>query len=168
MSLIAIVAATPNWVIGDQGAMPWRLSTDLKRFKRLTMGSPILMGRKTFDSIGRPLPGRSTWVLTRQANWQFEGVTLIPSMDEARRLIALQPRVFIVGGAEVYRQFHDQCDEVYLTRVWSQVNGDTKLTDFDLSPFEMTYVERIPQGPKDDAATEFQIWVRRASQPHTA
>lgn len=161
MTLIAIVAATSSDVIGHEGAMPWRLSTDLKRFKRLTMGCPMIMGRKTFDSIGRPLPGRSTWVLTRQPGYHVPGVTTVPSIDEIHRLIALQPRVFVVGGAEIYQQLLPDCDEVYLTRVWSQIEGDTRLHGFDLSPFEMTYVERHPTGPKDDAPTEFQMWVRK-------
>ncbi len=163
MSIIAIVAATPDWVIGRNGDMPWRLSTDLRRFKRLTLGSPMLMGRKTFDSIGRPLPGRETCVLTRQTDWSFPEVTVVHTVEAAIAKYGSKPRFFIVGGAEIYAQTFPFIDEIYLTKVWTQVTGDTFLRGIDFSQFDLTFVESIPAGPKDDAPTEFQIWRRRVS-----
>src|SRR6476620_3839665 len=98
-----VVAMARNRVIGRNNALPWRLSEDLKRFKAITMGKPILMGRKTFESIGKPLPGRSNLVLTRDRSWQATGVRTVGSMDEAIERSRRAPELAVIGGAEVYR-----------------------------------------------------------------
>ncbi|KAA1259782.1 Dihydrofolate reductase type 3 [Rubripirellula obstinata] len=157
-SLTAIVAMTPSGVIGLDGDMPWRLSSDLRRFKKLTMGGTLIMGRKTYDSIGRPLPGRRTIVITRSDDWSAEGVDRAASPDEAVTMAGSND-VFVVGGAEIYRQLLTRCDQILLTRVLSQVEGDTHL-ELDLAPFRVVEQTRIPASEKDDVPTEFVKYVR--------
>lgn len=158
-SLTAVVAMTPNGVIGHDGNLPWRLSSDLRRFKRLTMGGVLIMGRRTYDSIGRPLPGRKTIVITRNPTWSADGVQRAGSPEEAVKM-AGNSRAFVVGGAEIYRQLLPQCTDIYLTRVWSEVAGDTKLA-IDLSEFRVIEQTRLPASPQDDVPTEFVRLIRR-------
>ena len=162
MPFSAIVAATPNGTIGFDGDMPWRLSSDLRRFKRLTMGSIIVMGRKTFDSIGKALPGRDTFVLTRDHDWKHEGVRVFNSIEALLSGCETRP-TFVVGGAQVYNLLLPYCDELYLTRVWSQVAGDT-VVEIDLSQWRCRFVERIPCTARDSVPTEFTIWDRIREQ----
>jgi dihydrofolate reductase len=159
--ITAVVAMTPTGVIGLDGDMPWRLSSDLRRFKRLTMGGVLIMGRRTYDSIGRPLPGRRTIVVTRNQNWSSEGVDSASSPEKALE-IAGQDRCFVVGGAEIYRQMLPHCHELWLTRVWSTVEGDTKLS-IDLSQFRVIEQTRVPASARDDVPTEFLRMIRENS-----
>jgi dihydrofolate reductase len=157
--ITAIVASTPDGVIGDDMAMPWRLSTDLKRFKKLTMGGALLMGRKTFDSIGRVLPGRQTIVLTRQPDWSFAGVDVANCRDDVFSHAAGR-RLFVVGGGEIYKQWWEICEEIFWTRVWAKRSGDTRI-DFPKKDFRVCSQMRVPAGFKDDFATDFHRLVRR-------
>ena len=157
----AVVAMTPRGVIGRDGDMPWRLSSDLRRFKRLTMGGTLIMGRKTFDSIGRPLPGRRTIVLTRRADWSTPGVATAASPDQAIELAGPE-RTFVVGGAQIYRELLPRCQQLWLTRVWSTVEGDTTLS-IDMSPFEIIAIRRIPASMRDEVPTEFVQMSRRVA-----
>ena len=157
---IAIVAMTPSGVIGLDGDMPWRLSSDLRRFKSLTMGGTLIMGRRTYDSIGRPLPGRRTVVLTRNPEWSADGVDRAGSPEEA--LGMAEKQAFVVGGAEIYRLLLPACDQLWLTRVWSSVKGDTKLS-IDLSDFRVMEQTRVPAGERDEVPTEFLRLTRRNS-----
>lgn len=159
--LTAVVAMTPSGVIGRDGDMPWRLSSDLQRFKRLTMGGVLIMGRRTYDSIGRPLPGRRTIVVSRNETWSAEGVERSASPQAAAEM-AGQSRAFVVGGAEIYRQLLPRCTRLYLTRVWSAVEGDTKLT-IDLSEFRIIEQTRLPATARDDVPSEFLRLIRRNS-----
>ena len=127
---IAIAAMAANRVIGKDGDLPWRLSGDLKFFKRTTMGQAILMGRKTWDSIGKPLPGRRNIVLSRTLDVAPEGAELIRHLDEVANL-KLKTDLFVIGGAEVYRLFLDRCDEILLTYVFDSYEGDTYLPEFE-------------------------------------
>ena len=124
MMLVVIVAVADNDVIGSANQLPWRLPDDLKRFKRLSLGKPIIMGRKTFDSIGHPLPGRLNIVVSRQRDLQIADCRVVASLDEA--IAAAQPaaEVVIVGGADIYRQVLPQVATIHLTRVHAQVAGD--------------------------------------------
>ena len=151
-TLIAVVAMTPAGVIGRDGDMPWRLSSDLRRFKSMTMGGTLIMGRKTYDSIGRPLPGRRTIVVTRDATWHSVGVDVAGSPKSAVEMAG--GNAFVVGGAQIYRELIDRCDEIWMTRVWSGVRGDTILT-FDLSRFRVIEQTRVLQTARDDVPTEF-------------
>ncbi|OYP36725.1 dihydrofolate reductase [Rhodopirellula sp. MGV] len=158
-TLTAVVAISSNDMIGRDGDMPWRLSSDLKRFKALTMGGVLIMGRKTFDSIGKPLPGRRTIVVTRNADWGCEGVEVAHSPEAAVTQSGNDP-AFVVGGAEIYRQLIDRCNQIFLTRVLCEVGGDTEL-QLDLSEFAVIEQSRIPAGPKDEYPTEFLRLKRR-------
>lgn len=125
MTTITLVAAMAEGnVIGLDNAMPWHLPEDLKHFKATTLGKPVIMGRKTFDSIGRPLPGRLNIVITRQADWQHEGVTVVHSLQDALALAANVDEVCIVGGAEIYRQALPLADRMCLTHIRLSVAGD--------------------------------------------
>lgn len=122
--LTIIVAADQDNGIGIDNTLPWRLPEDLAHFKRLTTGHAIIMGRKTFDSIGRPLPNRRNIVITRNAEWQHEGVQAVTSLDEARKLVAGEAEAFIIGGAQIYQQALAFVDQVVLTRVGARFECD--------------------------------------------
>lgn len=130
--MIAIVAMSPNRVIGAEGRIPWHISEDLKFFKRTTLGHAVLMGRKTFESIGKPLPGRENIVLSRTAD--FPGVRMVRSLDEVNEP-ADGRLLYVIGGAELYAALLPRCSELLLTRVAMNVTGDTFFpafeTDFD-------------------------------------
>ena len=122
MALAAIYARAANGVIGREGALPWHIPADLKRFKALTMGQPMIMGRKTFESFGKPLPGRRHIVLTRKADWCAEGAEVAPS--PAKALAMAGPDAWVIGGAEVFALLLPRCDRVELTEVHADFAGD--------------------------------------------
>ena len=119
-----IVAASENNVIGREGELPWRLSDDLKHFKAVTMGKPFVMGRKSWESIGRPLPGRQNIVITRQAGFEAAGCDVVSSTAEAVTVAGDAPEIMVIGGSEIYSLFLSQAQRVYLTRVHAEVEGD--------------------------------------------
>ncbi|MGJ8642624.1 MAG: dihydrofolate reductase [Luteolibacter sp.] len=127
--LTAIVAMDPNRVIGCDGKLPWHLPEDLAFFKKTTTGHPILMGRKTFESIGRPLPKRKNIVLTRDKSWSHEGVEVIHSPDAISQM---DGRIFIIGGAEIYTALSPLIDEWLVSHVHSSYDGDTYLAPFEI------------------------------------
>jgi dihydrofolate reductase len=135
-----LVAAAENGVIGRDNALPWRLPDDLKRFKALTLGKPILMGRKTFDSIGKALPGRTNLVLTRSALWRAPEVLVVGSIAEALERAGTAPELIVIGGAQVFALTLALVERIYLTRVHAQVSGDTHLPPLD--PTAWREVER--------------------------
>lgn len=126
MKLSAVVAASENDVIGRGNALPWHLPADLAHFKRLTMGKPILMGRRTYESIGRPLPNRRNIVLSR-SGFTAPGVDTVGSLQQARLLVAGEPELVNIGGAEIFRLAFAETDVIHLTRVHCTVDGDTFL-----------------------------------------
>jgi dihydrofolate reductase len=131
-----VVAMAHNNVIGRDNGLPWgRLPEDLKHFKTVTMGKPVLMGRKTFESIGKPLPGRTNYVLTRDAKWRAEGVVVVHSLDEALEAGELSG----IGGAEIYRLLLPYADRIYLTRIDADVQGDTLFPTVDYSKWMQTH-----------------------------
>ena len=164
LELTAIVAMTHHGVIGDRGDMPWRLSSDLRRFKRLTLGGTLLMGRRTYESIGRPLPGRRTIVITRNPQWHARGVDTAVSPEAALDMLTANVPAFVVGGAEIYRQMLPYCRAIWQTRVWSNVEGDTRL-ELDLSGFYLLEHLRQPASVRDDVPTELFRWVRCPAAP---
>lgn len=128
--LTAIVAMTPERVIGRAGILPWHLPEDLAFFKRTTSGHPIVMGRKTYESIGRPLPKRRNIVLTRDRDWFVPGVEVIHRPDELECLPDLTGPVFIIGGAEVYAVFLPALDDLLVSHVFANYDGDTRFPEF--------------------------------------
>ncbi len=157
----AVVAIAQNGVIGNQGTLPWRLSSDLKRFKKMTMGHCLLMGRKTYESIGRPLPGRQTIVLSRSGFYtDVPSVKCASKPDDVSTLVEAGRKVMVVGGAEVYRATMSYCSEIWLTRVLADVTGDVCFPDMDWASWEPMSSEAFPQSDVDQWPTEFQIWRR--------
>ena len=131
MSLSIVVAVAENGVIGSANALPWRLPDDLRRFKELTWGRPIVMGRKTYDSIGRPLPGRANIVVSRQAGLSIPGCVVVGSIDEALAAAGDAPEVALIGGAQLYRAALPSVSTIHLTRVHADVPGDTFFPELD-------------------------------------
>jgi dihydrofolate reductase len=142
MKLALIWAMSRNRVIGRNNALPWHLSEDLRYFKRVTMGKPIIMGRKTWESIGRPLPGRTNIVITRDQNFQAGGARVVHSLDDALRLaehvgvIEGADEVIVIGGAEIYALALPKAERLYLTQVHAEVVGDAWFPEFDLSQWQ--------------------------------
>lgn len=137
MPVTIVAAVARNRVIGRGGDLPWHIPGDLPRFKALTMGHALVMGRRTFESIGRPLPGRRTVVVTRRRDWQPEGVAVVGSVEAAlREAGAGTERVFVVGGGEVYRQTLDLADTLELTEVHDEPEGDVFFPPVDWSRWE--------------------------------
>lgn len=135
MILTLVVARADNGVIGRDGGLPWHLPADLKHFKRLTVGKPVVMGRRTFDSIGKPLPGRHNIVMTR-SGWTAAGVTVVPNLAEAVAAAGLQQgarpdEIMIIGGAAVYAEALPSARRVHLTEIHAAPDGDTVLPPFD-------------------------------------
>ncbi len=161
-----VVAVASNNVIGNDDAMPWHLSTDLKRFKALTLGKPMIMGRKTFEAIGGALPGRTSIVVTRDKNWQAPGGVPAGSLEialEVGREIAEADgvdEICIAGGGEIYRQAIELADVVHLTRVHATPEGDTVFPEIDMAVWSLISSEDIPSGPKDSAATTYCVYKR--------
>lgn len=163
MLLSLIVALTHDArVIGRAGCLPWRLSADLKRFKQLTMGHHILMGRKTYESIGRPLPGRTSLVVSRQQqlfNAQPD-VKFAASLDEALSLAGDDPEVFVIGGGEIFCEALPQAQRAYVTWVDADLAGDTFFPEFPTSAWKEVSVEYIPQDEKNEFPTRFCVYGR--------
>lgn len=153
LDVTLVVARAKNGVIGKDGAMPWHLPADLKRFKAITVGKPVVMGRKTFESIGRPLPGRHNIVLTRQTDWQADGVTVVPNLAEAVAAAGLDPRtrgdLMIIGGAEIYALAMPVATRIEVTEIDAEPEGDTFLPAFDPARWqEITRVTHPPEGDR--------------------
>lgn len=153
-----VVAVARNGVIGREGGLPWHISSDLKRFKEITMGKPVIMGRKTWDSLPRrPLPGRRNIVITRQAGFTAEGAEVAATPVEALRLAGDAPEVAVIGGGEVYRLFWPHVDRIYLTEVDLEVDGDTHFPALDPAEWREVAREVHPRGERDSAAFTLRI-----------
>lgn len=163
MTLSIIVAVAENGVIGRGNELPWRLSDDLRRFKRLTMGHAVIMGRKTWESIARPLPGRRMIVVTRQPDYVAAGVELAPNLPAACGLASAraEEEAFIIGGAEIYRQALPLADRLYLTRIHATVEGDKFFPDYDANEWRLVSAEHAPADDKNEHATTFEIYERK-------
>jgi len=142
-----IVARSRNHVIGKDNQMPWKISADLQFFKKVTMGYPIIMGRKTWESIGRPLPGRRNVVVSRKTNYSAIGAELVGSLDQALELLKEFKRVFVIGGQQLFTQAFPQADELFITEIEIQVDGDTYFEIPD--PNDWQEAERILESEGD-------------------
>jgi len=163
MKLSMIVALDRNRGIGQGNAMPWHLPDDFKHFKALTLGKPILMGRKTAESIGRVLPGRTNLVLTRSGQVPFEGMHAVASLDEAKAVAEDEgaSELCIIGGGEIFRQLLDQASDLYLTWVDAEVPADTHFPEVDVQDWQEVSSEPHPADERHAYAFRFVHYVRR-------
>lgn len=159
-TLSIIAALGPDGVIGHQGDLPWRLPADLQRFKRLTMGHHLLMGRKTFDSLGRALPGRTSVVMSRSAIQRPEGVLLANSWERALELAAGDDEAFVIGGADLFRIALPQADRLYLTFVDGEFEGDVFFPPWDPSEWRLVAEDARTPDEKNRYAYRFCDYVR--------
>jgi len=151
---------TPDRVIGRDGDLPWRLPDDLKRFKRITMGASLLMGRRNYESIGRPLPGRRNVVLTRRHDYHAPGCELARSLDESLQLTRDDPDLFVIGGASLYEQAWPLVRRLYLTRVHADVPGDVRFPDVSWNDWTLIEKEDHPADDRHAHPMTFEIHER--------
>jgi dihydrofolate reductase len=165
---IALIAAVAqNGVIGSGGEIPWRLPSDFAFFKRITLGKPVIMGRKTFESIGRPLPGRTNLVVTTRPGYQPEGVEVVPSLEAALdRAAEIATRdgaeeLMVIGGGEVYRAVIGRADRLYITHVAVSPEGDARFPEIDPGVWQVDRTLDIARTDKDSAAFAVKVYTRR-------
>jgi dihydrofolate reductase len=170
MEVVLMVAVADNGVIGSGGAIPWRLRTDQQRLKSMTMGKPVVMGRKTFVSLRRPLPGRTNIVVTRDVNFRAGGAVVTTSFADARAvaigdaLRRFADEIAVIGGAEVYAQWMDGADRLEITEVHARPDGDTFFAAIDPAVWQEVARVRNPAGPDDSAEFSYVTYCRR--KPH--
>ena len=170
MDVVLIAAVADNGVIGADGAIPWRLKTDLQRFKALTSGKPVVMGRKTFLSLRRPLPGRTNIVMTRDASFRADGAVVTTSLGDAldvakgdalRRFVT---EIAVIGGAEIYAQWMDRAERLEITEVHATPAGDTRFAPIDKTVWEEVARSDNAAGPDDSVSFSYATYMRRS--PH--
>ncbi|MCH5334837.1 MAG: dihydrofolate reductase [Alistipes sp.] len=157
--LSIIVAVASNGVIGDNNGLLWHIGEDMRYFKRVTSGHPVVMGRKTYESLGRPLPGRDNVVITR-SDIEIEGCRVAHSLAEAVAPFAADAEVFIIGGAQIYAEALPVADRLYITRVGREYKGDTSFPEYDESCWRLVSAERFKCGEKFDAPFAFEVYER--------
>jgi dihydrofolate reductase len=167
MEVVLIIAVAENGVIGASGAIPWRLKSDMARFKALTTGKPVVMGRKTFVSIGRPLPGRTNIVVTRDLGFRADGVVVAHSFTDAKAIATgdalrrFATEIAVIGGAEIYAQWMDSADRLEITEVHARPAGDTRFPPVDPTAWEEVARVRNPAGSHDSADFSYVTFRRR-------
>lgn len=167
MQLSLIVALAENGIIGRDGDLPWHLSADLQRFKRLTMGGAILMGRKTWESIGRPLPGRRSIVISRQSDYHtgFDEVIVTANLDDAlshaRSHESAEEEAFVIGGARIYEMCLPRTDRLYVTRVHAEVTGDVTFPEVQWADWQIVSEDSHAADEKNDFSHTYQVWQRK-------
>ena len=165
MKISLIVAMASNRVIGNNNVMPWHLSADLKKFKQITMGSPILMGRKTFESIGRPLPGRINIILTRNPEYQQDGCLVVNDIETAiKKGCENAGEIFVIGGADLYDAMLPVADALYLTIINKAFEGDTFFPDIDLNEWLEVERETIHDDPDAKFSYSFLKFEKASSK----
>ena len=155
-----IVAASENNVIGVEGGLPWHISSDLKRFRKLTTGHHIIMGRKTFESIGRLLPQRTTVIITRNSDYHFDGAKIAGSIRAALQVAEHDAVPFITGGAEIYKAAMDYIHTIHLTRVHTEIKGDTFLPEINFSQWKLESTQRHAADNKNEFDYSFETYLR--------
>ena len=167
MEVVLIVAIAENGVIGSDGAIPWRLKSDMKRFKALTINKPVVMGRKTFVSIGRPLPGRTNIVVTRDSDFRAAGAVVTKSVADAHAIASgdalrrFATEIAIIGGAEIYARWMERADRLEITEVHARPEGDTRFAAIDAKAWEEVARVRNPAGEGDSADFSYVTYRRR-------
>lgn len=163
MILSLLVAASENNIIGKNNQLPWHLPDDLKYFKNLTWGMPILMGRKTFDSIGKVLPGRKSIVITRNIDWQHKGVDVVHSIEEAIKKAELLgvKEIFVIGGAEIFKTSFPNADRIYLTRIHQEFDGDVYFPEVSDKEWQLVSSRFCEADEKNAYDHTYQVWERK-------
>jgi dihydrofolate reductase len=163
MHIAIIVAASENNAIGKNNQLLWHLPNDMKFFKNSTWGLAVIMGRKTYESLGKPLPGRMNIVVTRQAGWQADGVTSATSLKDAlhKAEAASFKQVFVIGGGEIYKDALPKADVVYLTRVHTEINGDTYFPHLHEDAWQLQSSDDFEKDEKHAHGYSFQKWARK-------
>ena len=163
MKISMIAAMAHDRVIGKDNQMPWHLPADLAHFKRVTLGKPVLMGRKTFESIGRPLPGRRNLVISRNPDYQAEGIEVVGSVEAALALLAGSSveELMVIGGGHLYAEMLPSADCLYLTQIDLAVEGDTRFPAFDDGEWQRIACESHPADEKNPHPYSFETWLRR-------
>lgn len=156
-----IAAASANNVIGVQGRLPWKLSDDLKHFKRLTTGKPIVMGRLTWEAIGRPLPGRQNIVLTRQTDFVADGCDVVSAPAEALAVAADAEEIMIIGGGQIYELFLPNAARLYITRVHTEIDGDAFFPEIDSNVWQLASSESKSADAGNQFSFDFMIYERK-------
>ncbi len=167
MAVSLIVAVSENRVIGRAGGLPWRLSADLKHFKKTTMGHHLIIGRRTWDEVGKPLPGRTMVMVTRSRDLAADGATIVHSLNEALEVARGDDEPFIGGGAHIYRMAleNDLVNRLYITRVHAKVEGDTFFPDIDLDDWELVSEEHHEADERNEFPYSFLVYERRDEVP---
>jgi dihydrofolate reductase len=166
-TITLVVAVSENGVIGRDGGLPWRLSSDLKRFKADTIGRPIIMGRKTYQSIGRLLPGRKNIIISRDPAFGVPGGIVCANIESALAVARIKAHemgasdIAVIGGGEIYKQTFHLADRLIVTWVLAQVEGDTRFPDIDQTLWLAAESESFPVGEKDSHATRRMVFIRR-------
>ncbi|HEX2832078.1 MAG TPA: dihydrofolate reductase [Thermoanaerobaculia bacterium] len=169
MKLSILAALSSNGVIGRDNDIPWRQSNDLKRLKTMTLGHHVIMGRRTFDSVGKALPGRTNIVITRQQGLEIPNATVVHSLEAAVRIAAQagETEAFVLGGAEIYAQANHRADRMYLTRVHAEIEGDTYFPEFDdVSEWHLTDAEHFDADEQNQYPYSFLTYDRAAPEGH--
>ncbi|MDR3119647.1 MAG: dihydrofolate reductase [Mediterranea sp.] len=161
MAVSIIVAATENNMIGGNNQLPWRLPDDMKRFKAITTGHTVIMGRKTYDSMGKALPNRRNIIISRDAALKIEGCETANSLEDALRLSANEKEVFVIGGGQIYKQAWDKADKLYLTRVHTEKEGDTFIPEIRADEWIEESSEFHPADDKHPYACSFIIYKKK-------
>lgn len=158
-----VVAASQNNVIGKDNQLPWSLPNDLKFFKNTTWAMPVIMGRKTYESTGRPLPGRTNIVITHREDWKADGVMVVHSMEEALKAAAATDakEAFIIGGGEIFKDNISQVDKIYITRVHAKIEGDAYFPEIDPTVWKIISNLDFPVDDRHKYAYSFQLWQRK-------
>jgi dihydrofolate reductase len=165
MKLSLLLAVSENNVIGRDNKLPWHLPDDLKYFKNLTWGMPILMGRKTFDSIGKPLPGRKSIVVTRNRDWQHEGVEIVYSINDAVNKAGNfgAKEIFVIGGAEIFSEALPAANKIYLTRIHQEFEGDVFFSPINHHEWRLISSRFCTADEKNAYDHTYQVWERKSS-----
>lgn len=167
MKIGLVAAMSRNHVIGRNNALPWSLPADLQRFKKITMGKPMIMGRKTYDSIGRPLPGRKNIVISRNPAFHADGVTVVGSLNAALEAADQAPEVMVIGGMNIYHQFLPRADRLYFTLIHSSIDdGDAFFPAYNRRDWRLVIEENHPADALNPFAYSFMTWQRISAHKH--
>ncbi len=163
MTISLIVAASENNAIGKDNKLLWHLPEDLKFFKNMTWGMPVVMGRKTFEAMGKPLAGRTNIVITSNKDWKAEGATVVQNIDDALKAAGATgaKEAFITGGGEIYKQSMEMADKIYMTRIHANIEGDTFFPEIDPSNWELIFNKELKADEKNKYDMNFETFQKR-------